>query len=45
MSFNNAGTFLRTRDQEEEDIDLNISNIKAELWKDWPNEAGVRKPL
>jgi hypothetical protein len=41
MSINDAGTFLRTSQQEKADVDLAIENIRAELWKEWPNEAGV----
>lgn len=41
MSFNDVGTFLRTSQQEKVDVDLAIENIRAESWKEWPNEAGV----
>lgn len=43
FSLNDAGTFLRTGLQEKEDVALAISNIQAESWKNWPNEAGVRQ--
>ena len=43
ITLNDVGTFLRTGLQEKDDVAMAISNIQAESWKNWPNEAGVRR--
>lgn len=44
MAINASGRFRRAEDAEKEDTEKLIDNIKAESWKSWPNEAGVRHP-
>lgn len=41
MAVNATGPFRRTPETADEDIAQTITNIQAESWKTWPNEAGV----
>ena len=42
MTVNTSGTFRRAEETEREDTEQLMDNVKAESWKSWPNEAGVR---